>query len=65
MLAAGIRLLSKYLFVCLFVCLFVVCNSRTSAERDPLVLFSRKHPDLAEAAYTKNQAYKSKAVSRK
>eukprot|EP00794_Sanderia_malayensis_P006115 gene6115-6819_t len=34
-------------------------GSRTSDERDPLVLLSRKHPDLADAQYTKNQAWKS------
>ena len=38
-------------------------GSRTSAERDPLVLLARKEPDLADAAYTKNQAWKSDAVS--
>jgi protein glucosyltransferase len=36
-------------------------GSRTSAERDPLVLLSRKEPNLVEAAYTKNQAWKSDA----
>ncbi|XP_032230525.1 protein O-glucosyltransferase 1 isoform X1 [Nematostella vectensis] len=36
-------------------------GSRTSAERDPLVLLSRKHPELADAQYTKNQAWKSDA----
>lgn len=35
-------------------------GSRTSAERDPLVLLSRRRPDLADAAYTKNQAWRSK-----
>ena len=34
-------------------------GSRTSAERDPLVLLSRKQPKLADAQYTKNQAWKS------
>lgn len=34
-------------------------GSRTSAERDPLILLSRKEWDLVEANYTKNQAYKS------
>ena len=38
-------------------------GSRTSAERDPLVLLSRSHPDLVDAQYTKNQAWKSDAVS--
>ncbi|XP_074610409.1 protein O-glucosyltransferase 1-like [Acropora palmata] len=36
-------------------------GSRTSAERDPLVLLSRSHPDLVDAQYTKNQAWKSDA----
>ncbi|KAL8586490.1 Protein O-glucosyltransferase 1 [Nucella lapillus] len=36
-------------------------GSRTSAERDPLVLLSRKEPDLVDAQYTKNQAWKSDA----
>lgn len=36
-------------------------GSRTSAQRDPLVLLSRAKPDLVDAQYTKNQAYKSKA----
>ncbi|XP_005098880.1 protein O-glucosyltransferase 1 [Aplysia californica] len=34
-------------------------GSRTSYERDPLVLLSRKEPDLVDAQYTKNQAWKS------
>lgn len=34
-------------------------GSRTSAERDPLILLSRSHPDLVDAAYTKNQAWRS------
>ncbi|XP_065352937.1 O-glucosyltransferase rumi homolog isoform X2 [Cloeon dipterum] len=34
-------------------------GSRTSAERDALVLLSRARPDLVDAAYTKNQAWKS------
>jgi hypothetical protein len=38
-------------------------GSRTSAERDPLVLLSRSEPDLVDARYTKNQAWKSDAVS--
>ncbi len=37
-------------------------GSRTSAERDPLVLLSRAEPDLVDAQYTKNQAYKSEKV---
>ncbi|CAH1102658.1 unnamed protein product [Psylliodes chrysocephalus] len=36
-------------------------GSRTSAERDPLILLSREYPDLVDAAYTKNQAWKSDA----
>ena len=36
-------------------------GSRTSDERDPLVLLSRKNPDLVDAQYTKNQAWRSEA----
>lgn len=34
-------------------------GSRTSAERDNLVLLSRSRPDLVDAKYTKNQAWRS------
>ncbi|XP_064412837.1 protein O-glucosyltransferase 1 isoform X3 [Latimeria chalumnae] len=34
-------------------------GSRTSAERDPLILLSREDPNLVDAEYTKNQAWKS------
>ncbi|XP_058451999.1 O-glucosyltransferase rumi homolog [Malaya genurostris] len=34
-------------------------GSRTSDERDALVLLSRARPDLVDAQYTKNQAWKS------
>lgn len=34
-------------------------GSRTSSERDSLVLLSRENPDLVDAQYTKNQAWKS------
>ncbi|KAL7292873.1 hypothetical protein TKK_0013545 [Trichogramma kaykai] len=34
-------------------------GSRTSSERDNLVLLSRAKPELVEAQYTKNQAWKS------
>lgn len=34
-------------------------GSRTSKERDPLILLSREKPDLVDAQYTKNQAWKS------
>ncbi|XP_034233696.1 O-glucosyltransferase rumi homolog isoform X3 [Thrips palmi] len=34
-------------------------GSRTTEERDPLVLLSREEPDLVDAKYTKNQAWKS------
>uniref|UniRef100_A0A1B6HQ52 Glycosyl transferase CAP10 domain-containing protein n=1 Tax=Homalodisca liturata TaxID=320908 RepID=A0A1B6HQ52_9HEMI len=34
-------------------------GSRTNSERDSLVLLSREQPDLVDAAYTKNQAWKS------
>ena len=37
-------------------------GSRTSAERDPLILLSRDQPHLVDASYTKNQAWKSDAV---
>lgn len=36
-------------------------GSRTSDERDPLVLLSRKEPNLVDAQYTKNQAWRSDA----
>lgn len=36
-------------------------GSRTSAERDSLVLLSRDDPELVDAQYTKNQAWKSPA----
>lgn len=36
-------------------------GSRTSSERDPLVLLSRDQPTLVDAQYTKNQACKSPA----
>ncbi|XP_057662574.1 O-glucosyltransferase rumi homolog [Diorhabda carinulata] len=36
-------------------------GSRTSSERDPLVLLSREKPDIVDASYTKNQAWKSDA----
>lgn len=36
-------------------------GSRTCSERDPLVLLSREHPDMVDAQYTKNQAWKSEA----
>ncbi|KAI3383706.1 hypothetical protein SNEBB_004129 [Seison nebaliae] len=40
-------------------CLAFFRGSRTSAERDPAILLSRKRPKLIDAAYTKNQAWKS------
>ncbi|XP_034951396.1 O-glucosyltransferase rumi homolog [Chelonus insularis] len=36
-------------------------GSRTSSERDNLILLSRKKPHLVDAQYTKNQAWKSDA----
>lgn len=36
-------------------------GSRTSGERDEIVLLSREVPELVDAAYTKNQAWKSEA----
>ena len=38
-------------------------GSRTSAERDPLIRLSLAEPNLVDAQYTKNQAWKSSAVS--
>ena len=38
-------------------------GSRTSSERDALVLLSRHEPELIDAQYTKNQAWKSDKVS--
>lgn len=43
---------------------FVYRGSRTSSERDALIYLSREQPDLVDAAYTKNQAWKSEAVSK-
>ncbi|CAG9835252.1 unnamed protein product [Diabrotica balteata] len=37
-------------------------GSRTSSERDPLILLSRENPDMVDASYTKNQAWKSDAL---
>ena len=37
-------------------------GSRTSDDRDPLVLLSRKNPELVDAQYTKNQAWRSEKV---
>lgn len=37
-------------------------GSRTSADRDGLILLSREKPFLVDAAYTKNQAWKSEKV---
>ncbi|KAG6462084.1 hypothetical protein O3G_MSEX013047 [Manduca sexta] len=37
-------------------------GSRTSEERDALILLSRANPDIVDAQYTKNQAWKSDAV---
>lgn len=39
------------------------CCARTSPERDPLILLSREDPELVDAEYTKNQAWKSEKVS--
>lgn len=36
-------------------------GSRTSPERDPLVVLAQKQPHLVDASYTKNQAWKSDA----
>ena len=37
-------------------------GSRTTSDRDALVLLSREDPALVDAAYTKNQAWKSDQV---
>lgn len=37
---------------------------RTSSERDPLILLSREAPELVDAEYTKNQAWRSDKVGR-
>ncbi|CAJ0960568.1 unnamed protein product [Ranitomeya imitator] len=37
--------------------------ARTSPERDPLILLSREKPDLVDAEYTKNQAWRSEKVT--
>ena len=36
-------------------------GSRTSPARDPLILLSQKRPDIVDAAYTRNQAWRSNA----
>ena len=38
-------------------------GSRTSNERDSLILLSRSEPDLVDAAFTKNQAWRSGPVA--
>ena len=43
-------------------CTMYMLLCRTSAERDPLILLSRESPDLVDAQYTKNQAWKSEKV---
>ena len=42
--------------------IIIIYCFRTSAERDPLILLSRAEPHLVDAAYTKNQAWKSPKV---
>lgn len=42
--------------------LSLCCCARTSPERDPLILLSREDPELVDAEYTKNQAWKSEKV---
>lgn len=34
-------------------------GSRTTEERDPVILISRQNPNLIDAKYTKNQAWRS------
>lgn len=46
----------------LFYPLPFVFGGRTSPERDPLILLSREDPELVDAEYTKNQAWKSERV---
>lgn len=43
-------------------CTMYMLLCRTNAERDPLILLSRESPDLVDAQYTKNQAWKSEKV---
>lgn len=64
-LLQGETLLSNPLFLLSIVLslTLVFPTSRTSPERDPLVLLSREAPDLVDAEYTKNQAWKSEKVS--
>lgn len=48
---------------CSFSNLLCAFFDRTSPERDPLILLSREAPELVDAEYTKNQAWKSEKVS--
>ena len=50
-----VKLLQSSFLELIFLC-------RTSAERDPLILLSREAPQLVDAQYTKNQAWKSDKV---
>ena len=49
---------------CVYVCVSIYVHyvGRTSSERDPLITLSRRHSELADAQYTKNQAWRSKEV---
>lgn len=53
--------ITHYLFNLLIFFKSFFRGSRTSDERDALVLLSRTHPSLIDAQYTKNQAWKSPA----
>lgn len=58
------KLLESYTILILASCHHVLCFfGRTSPERDPLILLSREAPELVDAEYTKNQAWKSEKVS--
>ena len=49
-------------WICSWVSLTIALYCRTSSQRDPLVLLSRSKPELVNAAYTRNQAWKSDKV---
>ena len=53
---------ARYILKWLSLVCVCVCLCRTSPQRDPLVLLSRRRPELVDAAYTKNQAWKSDKV---
>ena len=55
------RMYHRHVLIFLFSGFFR--GSRTSDERDPLILLSRAKPDLVDAKYTKNQAWRSERDS--